>query len=367
MEEHQLSTSATLDSSLHRVHTDVHQLAVSLFNIAQRLEDRLDVLAERARGDSEPQASLEKKSSLSVVGEEWPSSGEGEAVRSKNAHAQPGSRSRGPKSTTTKQDAASEHSAPARENRNLVVVRGGLDRESRGHKTVRIYSHDDADVTVKEGAPAHTQAVEFMQLETTVLDRADSQPVEMQTLLPKVASNAHQWRQAITGFKKVEVLEKPHETEEVTVKLLELDSRFEAIDKKLEQIVGAVVVRGPANENDDDEDRKRLKEKLKLAIEADRRSRVRTIVSQGEVWLEYMFGICAPDQRLGKRGSRYDLCRVLLKSMTFGIGCTQLKILFCTRLIHPRSRFVSGTLHFKSGTRVFLYNNVWSFGQDFFF
>ncbi len=47
-----------------------------------------------------------------------------------------------------------------------------------------------------------------------------------------------------------------------------------------------------------------FQEKLKVAIELDRRSKVRTIVSSGEVWIDYLFGICRPDQRIGKRGSR---------------------------------------------------------------
>ena len=86
--------------------------------------------------------------------------------------------------------------------------------------------------------------------------------------------------------------------------LPELDTKLRLIDKKLGQISASLGIKSGANDGDDEEDRRRLKEKLKAAIEVDRRSRILTIVSRSEVWLEYIFGICSPDQRLGKRGSR---------------------------------------------------------------
>ncbi len=84
-----------------------------------------------------------------------------------------------------------------------------------------------------------------------------------------------------------------------------LETRIGDINMKLEKIAVAVGVKVESHEGDDEEDRRRLKEKLKIAIELDRRTRVRTIVSKSEVWLEYIFGICPPDKRVGKRGSRY--------------------------------------------------------------
>jgi hypothetical protein len=84
-----------------------------------------------------------------------------------------------------------------------------------------------------------------------------------------------------------------------------MDSKLGDIMRKLERISVAVGVKVGSQEGDDEEDRKRLKEKLKIAIELDRRARVRTIVSSREMWLEYIFGICSPDKRVGKRGSRY--------------------------------------------------------------
>ena len=94
-------------------------------------------------------------------------------------------------------------------------------------------------------------------------------------------------------------------------RMLELDSKLAAIDKKLSQMADSMGIHLLSNAGDDDsEDRKRLKEKLKLAIEVDRRSKVRPIVSKGEMWLEYIFGICRPDQRLGKSGSRYIVVNI---------------------------------------------------------
>jgi hypothetical protein len=86
--------------------------------------------------------------------------------------------------------------------------------------------------------------------------------------------------------------------------LTEMGTKIVAIDKRLEKISHVLGVKTGVNEGDDDEDRRRLKEKLKLAIEVDRRSQIRAIISRGEVWMEDIFGICSPDQRLGKRGSR---------------------------------------------------------------
>ena len=75
-----------------------------------------------------------------------------------------------------------------------------------------------------------------------------------------------------------------------------------SLERRLDQIASAVGVRAAGEEEDD---RKRLKEKLKLALEQDKRRRVRRIVPEHARWLEYVFGVCKADQRLGKRGSRW--------------------------------------------------------------
>jgi hypothetical protein len=75
-----------------------------------------------------------------------------------------------------------------------------------------------------------------------------------------------------------------------------------SLERRLDQIASAVGVKAAGEEEDD---RKRLKEKLKLALERDKRRRIRQIVPEHAKWLEYVFGICKADQRLGKRGSRW--------------------------------------------------------------
>lgn len=87
----------------------------------------------------------------------------------------------------------------------------------------------------------------------------------------------------------------------------ELDSRmvrgFKAMDKNLERIADAVGANKNIGSGNDDEDRKRLKERLSEALEIRKRGLlVREI--ETEDWLEYFLGICKPNGRLGKQGSR---------------------------------------------------------------
>ena len=79
---------------------------------------------------------------------------------------------------------------------------------------------------------------------------------------------------------------------------------LEAVNRQVELIAGVVCVKGGANSGDDEEDRRRLKEKLKTALDLDKRKRVQTKLTNQEKWLEFIFGICKPDVRFGKRGSR---------------------------------------------------------------
>ncbi len=125
--------------------------------------------------------------------------------------------------------------------------------------------------------------------------------------------------------------------------LLDLDTKFGIMDKKLERISASMGIKSGVDEGDDEEDRRRLKEKLKDAIDLDRRSRVHKIVSKRQVWLEYIFGICSPDQRIGKRGSRW---RVAPAKKRLCVAVFWQIMTLCARspcrLIHPRSRFASG-------------------------
>jgi hypothetical protein len=59
-----------------------------------------------------------------------------------------------------------------------------------------------------------------------------------------------------------------------------------------------------SRETDNGRDRKRLKEKLKEAMKTEN-SKLSVIGHEREAWMEYLFGICKPDGRNGKQGSRF--------------------------------------------------------------
>lgn len=74
-----------------------------------------------------------------------------------------------------------------------------------------------------------------------------------------------------------------------------------ALGEKLDRIAEAVGVRPSENSGDDDEDRKRIKERLKEALEIHKRQQ--GLEQAG--FVEYFFGICRADGRVGKAGSRF--------------------------------------------------------------
>jgi hypothetical protein len=86
-------------------------------------------------------------------------------------------------------------------------------------------------------------------------------------------------------------------------RLQSISDFFGITENKLESIAEAVGVTVEANAGDDDADRKRLKEKLKEALEEEQKERLLK-QNEGESWMEYIFGICKPDGRMGKTGSR---------------------------------------------------------------
>ena len=80
---------------------------------------------------------------------------------------------------------------------------------------------------------------------------------------------------------------------------------LQALDQKLAAIAGALGVSLPtaAEHRDRAEESKRLKEKLVGALEVESTRRTRH-ERPPETWAEYVFGICRPDARVGKMGSR---------------------------------------------------------------
>jgi hypothetical protein len=85
-----------------------------------------------------------------------------------------------------------------------------------------------------------------------------------------------------------------------------IDLKLDGLDEKLKRIAFAVGASADVGTSEE-EDRRRLKEKLKEALESAARNSILEIESsEREVWLEYIFGICKPDGRIGKAGSRYS-------------------------------------------------------------
>ena len=95
--------------------------------------------------------------------------------------------------------------------------------------------------------------------------------------------------------------------------------KLDDLDEKLNRIAKAVGVPDEQYANNDEEDRKRLKEKLKEVLEIAQRNRIRKITSEKERWLEYVFGICRPDGRIGKRGSRYAMPNSFMYSIIYAL------------------------------------------------
>jgi hypothetical protein len=93
-------------------------------------------------------------------------------------------------------------------------------------------------------------------------------------------------------------------------KLTELDCKFSDLkinQRKLEQSI-----KRQAQDTDSDVeegeglDRKRLKERFKKALMLDS-DPLAKIPKAPSAWMEFIFGISAPDQRMGKEGSRFPL------------------------------------------------------------
>jgi hypothetical protein len=110
-----------------------------------------------------------------------------------------------------------------------------------------------------------------------------------------------------------------------------IDKRFEAMDskidklsnimeKRLEKIAEAVGVNKTVNEGDDDEDRKRLKERLNEALKTHKKKVLKKEIHD-DGWAEYLFGICKPNGRLGKHGSRFIEPTFVLKPIFFIFVC----------------------------------------------
>jgi hypothetical protein len=89
-------------------------------------------------------------------------------------------------------------------------------------------------------------------------------------------------------------------------KAQELNNRkLEIIESKLNELENACCAKKEVNQADDAEDRKRLKERLKEALDLNKNALPNRECLK-EDWMEYIFGICHPDGRVGKEGSRQN-------------------------------------------------------------
>ena len=99
----------------------------------------------------------------------------------------------------------------------------------------------------------------------------------------------------------------------VEKRLTSIDEKVMCIDEKVKYIANSCGGQCVNKDEDDvtsadlsiqQEDRKRLKEKLKEAMDHHYEARAAKLDRIKPDWMEYIFGICRPDGRLGKEGSR---------------------------------------------------------------
>ncbi len=260
MDETQKSRSATIESSLREAHNDMHRMAASLLDIAisiRRVEDKLDRASEKQNAEVGQYTSLQRPGDKAMAGDD---------------------------------------KQPLRATLQCAHTNHG-ERLELGTET-DVLETNGADALAEQGVQQQDSVVQSSKGAEDSLDIQHSDQDSAAVKLSRSGSSKelHNYCKDTDALAKLE--------HEATVGLLQLDTKLAAMDKKLEKITASMGIRSGASMGDDEEDRKRLKEKLKLAIELDKRSRVRKVVSKREVWLEYVFGICIPDKRTGKRGSR---------------------------------------------------------------
>jgi hypothetical protein len=253
MDEAQKSRSAALDESLRQVHSSLLDITVSI----RRLEDKMDKGFEKkhASGPGHQYTSLQQKTSLAA--------GDKQCLPTETIF------------------------------RHGSSGRSGVDSETAFEKNIR-------------GATHSQQKLEKLVISQSkvVTGKTDIQNEKIGLEAGEILHSAEFYRELQSSDLDTETGVKVEL--EGTIGLSQLGTKLAAMDNKLEKILASTGIRSGADMGDDREDRKRLKEKLKLAIELDKQSHVtvRNIVSNRELWMEYIFGICSPEPRTGKRGSR---------------------------------------------------------------
>ena len=93
------------------------------------------------------------------------------------------------------------------------------------------------------------------------------------------------------------------------------------MEMRLDEIADLVGAKSRNATEDKLEECKRLKEKLKSALELEKLQL--RIFEQKETWMDYIFGICKPDGRVGKMGSKWVSSSWLIHNdiaLTCGVG-----------------------------------------------
>jgi hypothetical protein len=261
LEATQRSSSATLDASMRRLHTDMNHLADTVLDTAQRLEDKLDWLAERAPGEGCHRPAPPKGAAASGTGRRGPP----------------------PRERGNSSSAIVPWGAAVDDLKKVKASRGVEPAAER----IPSSTLDPPDREQLTGGNSERHILAPRSLEIDKIEEL---------------SSASQGRPEGDLDTAISIM--PLAPPQTAAGLLDLSTRFVAMDKKLDKISQSMGIMVGVNDGNDDEDRRRLKEKLKVAIEVDMRNNIRFVVSRGEVWMEYIFGICAPNQRMGKRGSR---------------------------------------------------------------
>ena len=344
---------AAVDSICH-AHTDAHGRLegglLDLAGIALRLEAKLDRLAESVQHSSPENASEQVRSGRKVQHQHWMDTKESSQVRNRSTelirdgtesagHGAKGGSTRSLLEVIERVCASKPpiadtyagrriHLMPSAKGQTFVntalVQQRAQERPSMTHE-IQVARRDSSDQygEVCSLAPlADSQGWEGLAIKSDL----DSEQAEIigeeqdigtaEISLPQEEQDSEM---QVPAEREIASL-KNHSTQEQgdsrgTTKQIgdvdrKLDALSESLGRKLERIAYTLGIRNlnvVDNSADDAEDRRRLMEKLKTAFDNDRLKRFgKTGTGQGR-WLEYVFGICKPDQRIGKRGSRFNL------------------------------------------------------------
>jgi hypothetical protein len=146
----------------------------------------------------------------------------------------------------------------------------------------------------------------FSVLQGTEGGLLKAEEIDIKSFLLKMASTLHEANKNLEG--RIEAIGK----------------KIEVVDRRTERIEVAMGVQEKINSENDAEDRKRIKERLKEAMDKSNKPKFKSEVEQMGL-IEYVFGICKPDGRVGKHGSRCGLDYSKISLLDTGVLSTELQ------------------------------------------